>query len=90
MEDMEPRTGEKDVQRPVSPAAETPRNLPELQRELARVEQMIDRLSTLMEKPGLDLASAMRLSMYRSELIAYCKGMEYAAGRQPEFVALPI
>ena len=69
---------------------ETPRNLPELQRELARVEQMIDRLSTLMETPGLDLASAMRLSMYRSELLAYCKGMEYAAGRQPEFVALSI
>jgi hypothetical protein len=59
-----------------------------LQQEIMRVEKIIQHVSQLMETPGVDLASAMRLNMHRAELIAYRSGIEYAAGAEGEFIPL--
>ena len=89
MEDIEYCVTETDVLGSFSfPTRETTRRLTELEQEIGRIEKMIEHSSITMETPGVDLASAMRLNIYRSELIAYRKGIEYAAGGRPEFVAI--
>jgi chromosome segregation ATPase len=48
--------------------------------EIARVEQMIKDISTLVEDPSTDLSTAVQKNVERAELEAYLRGIQFALG----------
>jgi hypothetical protein len=89
MDDVSYNVGGSRVPNTLSfPATNGTRTVTELFEETTRIEYMIEKVSEMLEMPGLDLASAMRLNMHRLELVAYLKGVQYGGGGRPEYADL--